>query len=48
MPHGTADLRGRLVLSKALVDDLPEKVILSPGEVFDLSDKLRPNPMHAA
>jgi hypothetical protein len=46
--HGTLDVGRILVLSQTLVDYLPKQVIVDPSQVFDLDNKLGPNPVHAA
>jgi hypothetical protein len=38
---------GRLVFTDAVEDHLAEQVVVSPGQVGDLDDHLRPDPMHA-
>jgi hypothetical protein len=38
----------RVVLAQPLIDDLAPRVVLGPGDEFDLGDKLGPDPMHAA
>jgi len=44
----TTDLGRILVLSQTLVNDLTKQVILCPSQIFDLDNKLGPNPVHAA
>jgi hypothetical protein len=40
------DLTRRFVLAYPRVDDLAQKPVFGPGQVFDLDDELRPDPMH--
>jgi len=47
MRNGPHHLTRRLVLALALIRDLPQQVILGPGEVGHLNDHLWPHPMHA-
>jgi MlaC protein len=37
MRHRAADFGRRLVLAQALVNDLPQQVVVRPGEIFDIS-----------
>ena len=42
------DLDCRLIFAQSFVDDLAQQIVFRPGQVFDLGDKFRPHPMHAA
>src|SRR5947207_10156445 len=46
MRRGTADLGGRLVLAQPLIDNLPQQIVVGPGEKLHLGDELGPHPMH--
>jgi hypothetical protein len=35
-------------LTQTLVNDLPQQIVVGPGQVLDLGYQLRPHPMHAA
>ena len=37
----------RLILPQTFINDLPQQIVVGPGEVFDLGDELGPDPMHA-
>ena len=37
--HRAADFGRRLVLAQALVNDLPQQVVVRPGEIFDFGDQ---------
>jgi hypothetical protein len=41
------DLGRSLVLAQTFIDHLTQQVIVTPGQVFDLDDKLRSHPMDA-
>jgi hypothetical protein len=45
---GTPDVGRILVLSQTFVNDLTKQVVARPCQIFDLDDKLRPNPVDAA
>jgi hypothetical protein len=46
--YRSADFGRRLVFAQAFVDDLAERVVVGPSQVFHLGDKLGPRPMDAA
>ena len=48
MRRTTAHLGRRLVLAQTFVDDLAQQVFIRPGQILDLGDQLRLDPMHAA
>jgi hypothetical protein len=43
--HGAHDVARRHVLPHALIDDLAQQAIVSPGQIPDLDDELWPDPM---
>ena len=46
--YRTADVRRRLVLAQAFVDDLAQQIVLGPGQEFYFRDQFGPHPMDAA
>src|SRR3974390_459455 len=46
--HVAAHLLRRLVLAQALIHDLAQQIVPSPGENLPLRDELGAHPMHAA
>jgi len=44
----TPHLRSRLVLSQTKIDDLPQQIIVGPGQEFDFGNKLRLHPVDTA
>src|SRR5215204_933909 len=45
--NGPNYIAGRLVLSNAVKDYMAKEVVVRPGQVGDLDNHLRPDPMHA-
>jgi hypothetical protein len=48
MRHRAADFGRRLVFAQAFINDLPQQIVVGPGEKFDFGDEFGPHPMHAA
>jgi len=47
MRHLPPHLARRLVLALPFIDDLPQQIVVGPGEKTHLCDELGPHPMHA-
>src|SRR5437764_455645 len=43
--YRTADVSSGLVLAQAFIDNLAQKIVLGPGEVFHFRDQFRPHPV---
>jgi hypothetical protein len=46
--HRAAHLGRGLVLAQPLIHDLPQQIVVGPGQEFHLGHELGPHPMHAA
>ena len=46
--YGAADVLRRLVLAQPFIDDLAQKIVLGPGEVFHFRHQFRPHPVDPA
>jgi hypothetical protein len=46
--YRTADVRRRLVLAPAFIDDLEQKIVVRPGQEFHFCDQFRPHPVDPA
>jgi hypothetical protein len=48
MRYRTTNLGSVLVLARTFVDDLPEQIVVGPGQEFNLGDQLGLHSVHAA